>query len=108
MWWVNLEPAQGDEINKRRPVAVLSGDEFGALAVKLVVPFTSLGPKKMGKVWLVPVKATTANGLKHDSAADVLQMRGVSLTRFADRIGRLSDEDLSEIAAAAALVVGFA
>lgn len=107
VWWVDLEPATGDEINKTRPTVVLSGDELGALAVKLVAPLTSMGPKKVGKVWLVPIKATVANGLDRDSMADVLQLRGVSLARFRGRIGRLSDEDLAEVTAGAALVIGF-
>jgi mRNA-degrading endonuclease toxin of MazEF toxin-antitoxin module len=75
---------------------VLSGDELGSLAVKLVAPLTSMGPKKVGKVWLVPIEATAANGLERDSVADVLQLRGVSLSRFRSRIGRLSDDDLAE------------
>jgi len=108
IWGVDLEPAKGDEINKRRPAIVLSGDEFGSLAVKLVAPLTSIGPKKIGKVWLVPIKASATNGLDRDSVADVLQLRGVSLTRFRSRIGHLSEADLAEVAAGAALVIGFA
>jgi mRNA interferase MazF len=107
VWWVDLEPTKGDEINKTRPAVVLSGDELGSLAVKLVAPVTSMGPKKVGKVWLVPIKATAANGLEHDSVVDVLQLRGVSLSRFRRRAGRLSDEDLAEVTTGAALVIGF-
>jgi mRNA interferase MazF len=106
VWWVDLEPSRGDEIDKVRPAVVLSGDELGSLAVKLVAPLTSMGPKKVGKVWLVPIKATEANGLDRDTVADVLQLRGVSLSRFRRRIGRLSDEDLAEVTAGVALVIG--
>jgi mRNA interferase MazF len=103
---VDLEPSRGDEIDKVRPAVVLSGDELGSLAVKLVAPLTSMGPKKVGKVWLVPIKATEANGLERDSVADVLQLRGVSLSRFRRGIGRLSDEDIAEVTAGVALVIG--
>jgi mRNA interferase MazF len=106
VWRVDLEPHRGDEIDKVRPAVVISCDELGSLAVKLVAPLTSMGPRKAGKVWLVPVKATEANGLTRDSVADVLQLRGVSLTRFGRRIGRLSDEDLAEVTAGVALVIG--
>jgi mRNA interferase MazF len=106
VWWVDLEPTKGDEIDKIRPAVVLSGDEFGSLAVKLVAPLTSMGPRKVGKVWLVPIRATAANGLERDSVADVLQLRGVSLSRFKRGSGRLSDEDLAEVTAGAALVIG--
>jgi mRNA interferase MazF len=107
VWWVDLDPSRGDEINKTRPVLVLSGDELGALAVKTVVPLTKVSPTKIGKVWLVPVRASASNGLKCDSVADVLQMRAVSLTRFKQRLGRLRDDDLAEIVAAVAAVIGY-
>jgi mRNA interferase MazF len=107
VWWVDLEPTRGAELNKRRPAVVVQGDEFGALAVKLVAPLTKVTPAKVGKVWLIPVAATATNGLTSDSVVDVLQMRGVSLDRFSKRIGLLEDDDLGEVAAAIAAVVGF-
>lgn len=107
VWWVDLDPTRGDEISKTRPTVALSGDEFGSLAVKIVVPLTKTGPKKIGKVWLVPIQASVCNGLKVDTLADVLQLRGVSLSRFRDRVGRLTDDDLAEVTAAAAAVIGF-
>jgi len=106
VWWVDLDPTLGDEIKKVRPSVVISGDEFGSLAIKIVVPLTKMGPRKVGKVWLVPIKASASNGLKLDGVADVLQLRGVSLGRFKDRAGRVSDEDLAEIAASVAIVTG--
>ena len=66
-----------------------------------------MGPKEVGTLWLVPIKATAANGPDHDSVADVLWLRGVSLARFGRRIGRPSEEDLAVVTAGAARVIGF-
>lgn len=106
VWWVDLQPSKGDEIGKVRPAVVVSGDELGVLAVKVVVPLTSLGPKKVGKAWLVPIEATEANGLARDSVADALQLRGVSLERFKSRLGEICEDDMAEIVAAVALIIG--
>lgn len=81
VWWVDLDPVRGQEINKRRPVVVVSEDEFSALAVKVVVPLTTMTPTKVGQPWLVPIKATAGNGLRNESAADAMQVRSVSLNR---------------------------
>jgi mRNA interferase MazF len=108
LWWVSLDPTRGDEISKTRPIVVLSGDEFGVLAVKIVVPLTKAGSSKLGKLWLVPIAPSPKNGLRVDTVADVLQMRSVSLDRFTTRMGRLGDADLAEVTAAAGAVIGFA
>lgn len=107
VWWVDLEPTVGDEINKRRPAVVISGDEYGVLKTRLVAPLTTMTPSKAGKVWLVPIRSTRANGLAAESAVDVLQIRGVSTKRFANRAGNLSEDDLVEVVTALALVVGY-
>lgn len=105
VWWVDLEPIRGQELDKTRPVVVVSGDGFRSLALKVVAPLTTLTPSKVGKPWLVPVKATKANGLKQDSAVDVMQVRGVSLGRFSGKLGALTDGDIEQVTAAIAIVI---
>ena len=53
------------------------------------------------------VKATPANGLKTDSAADFLQVRAVSLGRLTSRIGRVDAKVLEELAAGVAIAVEY-
>lgn len=106
LWWTDLEPARGQEINKTRPVVVISEDEIGALAVKTVVPLTTMTPSKVGQPWLVPVAMTSGNGLRNDSAADALQVRAVAVGRFKERLGVLSADDLDEVVAAVAVSIG--
>ena len=56
IWFADLEPARGQEMNKTRPVVVLSTDAISTLALKLVAPVTGMTPSKAGKAWLVPVQ----------------------------------------------------
>lgn len=49
IWVADLEPVRGQEMNKTRPVVVLSSDEISTLAVKLVAPITGMSADKAGK-----------------------------------------------------------
>ena len=40
VWLVDLNPTRGQEIQKRRPVVVLSADPIGSLGLRIVVPLT--------------------------------------------------------------------
>lgn len=64
MWWVNLDPTLGREINKQRPCVVVSPDVMNdRLQTVLVVPLTSGGfgfPARLavtlkGKAGFLPV-----------------------------------------------------
>ncbi|MGE0083087.1 MAG: type II toxin-antitoxin system PemK/MazF family toxin [Desulfococcaceae bacterium] len=43
IWLVQLDPAQGSEIRKTRPCAVISPDEMLSLKTAIVAPMTSEG-----------------------------------------------------------------
>ena len=105
VWLVRLDPAIGSEIKKTRPAIVISADVVGKLPVKLVVPISDWKPYFTKNVWHVKLRSTSTNGLSKTSAADILQMRGVDLQRFARKLGRISDPKLSEIALKIAAVV---
>ncbi|MBE0417589.1 MAG: type II toxin-antitoxin system PemK/MazF family toxin [Coriobacteriia bacterium] len=107
VWLADLEPVRGQEMNKVRPVVILSSDEISTLRVKLAAPVTAMTSSKAGKVWLVHVRPTTTNGLAKDSCVDAMQVRGVSDERLSRRLGRLSARDLQEVVAAVALVIEY-
>jgi mRNA interferase MazF len=52
---------------------------------------------------LVP---TPTNGLAKESGADAFQVKSVSETRFLDRLGELTADELDDIANAIAICVG--
>ncbi|MDP2299108.1 MAG: type II toxin-antitoxin system PemK/MazF family toxin [Actinomycetota bacterium] len=107
IWWADLEPTRGQEINKKRPVVVLSSDDVGALAIKLIAPITGRPPSRASEPWLVQVRPSSANGLTKDGCVDVLQLRGIAFERFSKRIGVLSPDDMADVVAAVALVIEF-
>ncbi len=84
---------------------VLSSDNVGALAIKLVAPITGRPPSRASQPWLVQVRPTRANGLTKDGCVDALQLRGIAFERFTKRIGVLSSDDLEDVVAAVALVI---
>ncbi len=107
VWRVNFDPTMGDEMAKARPAIVVSSDAIGKLAIKTVVPVTTWKDRFADNLWMVRLEPDKANGLENVSAADALQMRGVAIERFIDKLGQVSSGVLDDIAAAIAIVVEY-
>lgn len=106
VWWVDFNPHQGSEMNKVRPAVVLSVNGMGKLPVRIVVPLTGWDDKYQNHSWQVRIPPSPVNGLDKESAVDALHVRSVALVRFREHLGRLSEEQMSEVASAAAIVLG--
>jgi mRNA interferase MazF len=107
IWLVDLDPTIGAEIQKTRPVDVVSSDSIGRLPLRLVAPMTGWKDQFASNLWHVRIEPIAANGLIKVSAVDALQVRGVSVERFRQRLGRLSATLMEEIAAAIAAIVEY-
>lgn len=105
IWTVDFDPTIGAEIQKQRPALVISSDAVGKLPLKLVVPITNWSHAFDGNIWHVHLDPSQQNGLSKESAADALQVRSVSLDRFMNRRGRVTQQELEEIVQALAAVV---
>lgn len=105
VWTVDFDPTKGAEIQKQRPAVVISSDSIGKLPLKLVVPITAWNPAFENNIWHVRLSPTSQNGLSKPSAADALQVRSVSVDRFLDCRGRITQQELEEITQALAAVV---
>jgi mRNA interferase MazF len=57
--------------------------------IKLIAPITSWDTRYSGNFWHVKIIPNANNGLTKDSAVDVLQTRGVDISRFIRKIGWL-------------------
>jgi len=97
IWLVNLDPTMGDEIRKMRPAIVVSRDELGILALRVVVPVTAWQDRFEGCDWLVRIDPDESNRLAKPSTADTFQVRSVSTQRFIRCLGCLSDADFQRI-----------
>ncbi len=97
IWRVNLEPTQGDEMGKTRPIVVLSGKSIGRLALRIVVPLTDWKDRYAAYVWMTRLEPDATNNLTKTSAADAFQVRSVSVSRFVEYVGILPDERLDRV-----------
>ena len=105
IWQIDLDPTVGMEMQKTRPVVVISSDAAGRLPIKLIAPITGWDARYSGNFWHVRINPTASNGLSKASAVDVLQARGVDTARFIRKIGRLDAGLMEDIAAAMAALV---
>lgn len=102
---INLDPTIGAEIKKTRPAIIVNDDAIGVLPLRVIVPLTDWKQDYATAPWLVFVAPDKFNGLAKDSAADTFQVRSVSQQRFVRRLGRLTDQQMSAVTQALALVL---
>lgn len=98
--WVDLDPARGNEANKRRPGVVVSNDGANSTANRLgrgvitVVPVTTNINRVYPFQTLLPA---SSSGLSHDSKAQAEQVRSVAVERIGGRLGELTPTQLLEL-----------
>ena len=90
VYWVNLNPTQGAEMNKSRPCVILSPTEANRhFRTVLAAPITGtdLGLPTRHKI--------TVGTMTGYIALD--QMRALDKSRFHDTVGRLTDGDVKAV-----------
>lgn len=105
VWRVDLSSTRGAEMQKIRPCVVISAPGIGRLPLRIVVPITGWDDRYARFAWMVHLDPDDANGLTKTSAADAFQVRSVSLNRFLEQLGHLTDEQVDRIASAITLCV---
>ncbi|MBF8190485.1 type II toxin-antitoxin system PemK/MazF family toxin [Nonomuraea sp. K274] len=94
IWLADLGEPTGREQGYRRPVLIVSNDDFNSAApVKIVVPLTTT---QRGWDNHIPIP-TEGTGLEKPSWAMVEHVRSVSPRRFTRRIGIAHDELVREV-----------
>jgi mRNA interferase MazF len=105
IFWVNLDPAMGDEIRKRRPVVVLNGGHDKHLRLAIVVPVTSWTSHWDKNPFFVLLEPHSGNGLQKKSAVDCFQLRAISHNRFMEKIGTISQDEVFLVKKAVSLIL---
>jgi mRNA interferase MazF len=105
VWLVSLDPTIGAEIQKTRPVIVISSDFIGKLPLKLVIPITDWKESFDLHIWHIKLEPSTQNGLTKISAADVLQTRSVDKRRFIKQLGSVGTVELSDLTCALVAII---
>lgn len=100
---MDLDPARGSEVAKRRPAVVVSNDGANMTAARLgrgvvtVVPVTT----NVRHVYPFQVLLPAAEcGLRTDSKAQAEQVRSVAVERIGEAIGNVPASVMSELAGA--------
>ena len=107
LWLVDLNPTRRQEIQKTRPVVVISTNVFDAIPLRIIVPITTWQPKFSDRPFMIKLNATVSHGLDRESAANVLQVRSLSTERFIRKLGTVSPEILKEILAGLVICVDY-
>ena len=100
VWLVNLDPTEGHEQAKVRPCVVLSNDQMNTkIGLSIIVPFTGTGWfTRSGKLSPIMVEVLPPEGgLTKASYSMAHQVRTVSHSRFAKKIGTLGSLAISKI-----------
>ncbi len=105
VWLVDLDPTRGAEMQKIRPVAIISNDAVGILPLKVVAPITEWKDWHKTMPWMVGLTPDSANGLNKPSSIDTFQIRSVSQDRFVKKLGELPEGVMQEIIRAVSLVL---
>lgn len=97
----DLEPVQGAETNKTRPVVLVGNHASLEAAIRYgrgvvtIVPLTS-NILVRGRMH-VPLRPTKLNGLRTPSKAQVEQIRSIDVGRLRTTLGRLGPSDLQAV-----------
>jgi mRNA interferase MazF len=97
VWSVNLDPTVGAEMQKTRPVVIISSDLMGKLPLRVVVPLTDWKDHYARAPWMLKVEPDLQNGIDKTSSIDCFQVRSISEQRFSQRLGRLPDGVIEEV-----------
>ncbi len=106
IWLINLDPAIGAEIRKKRPAVIASADSIGVLPLRVIVPITEWKEHFAKTPWMVLLNPSSENNLDKPSCADTFQVRSVSQNRFINRLGKVDLNKMKEIELALAKVLG--
>jgi mRNA interferase MazF len=92
--WADLDPTKGHEQAGRRPILVLSHDVFNERSATVIAcAITSQEPSAGFPLTL----ELTSVRLPRRSWAKISQIRTLSIVRLGQRIGRVSEEELSSV-----------
>ena len=91
IFWVDLDPTVGAEMNKLRPCVIVSPDDMNDhIKTVIVVPLTST---QRGLPTRVLIKASTQSGLRNDSYAALDQIKTIDKSRVSNKTGEISEEE---------------
>lgn len=91
VWWVNFDPAVGQEVKKKRPAIIISNNTSNKYLKRFqVIPLSTLVEKIYPSEVIVQL-----TGKKSKAMAD--QLTTVSELRFINKAGTITRDELEEV-----------
>lgn len=98
IYWVDLDPTIGAEMQKKRPCLIVSPDEINDyLKTVIVVPLTSIVRALPTRIL---IQSTPQSGLKNDSYAVLDQIKTIDKTRLSGKLGEISEAEKLDVSEA--------
>ncbi len=97
IWLTDLNPTIAAEIQKIRPVIIVSDDRLGKLPLKVIVPITDWKSHYSVAPWMVKIEPQNSNGLIKTSSADCFQVRSLLEERLIKKLGYIENDILTDI-----------
>lgn len=94
IYWADLNPTRGHEQSGRRPVLVISHDEFNARSGTVIGLALTSQPQKAGFPLTLQLPGAK---LPKPSWVKISQVRTLSVERIGSRVGRVAAGDLAKI-----------
>lgn len=95
IYWADLDPIKGGEQRGKRPVVIVSGNTMNDnLDIVICCPLSTSIKNYSGCVALAK---DAVNKLKTDSEIITFQIRAISKSRLAKKIGEITGEQLKSI-----------
>lgn len=89
VWWASMRDPVGSEPGRRRPILVISSDEFNRSRIRTVLVAAVTGNLRLSEApGNVPV-AALESGLPRDSVVNVSQVATLDKDFLRDRVGSL-------------------
>ena len=106
IWSVDFSPSVGSEIKDIHPALVMSVDEINSSTWGLIVvcPISSFRKNKPFRLHIL--LDPPEGGIKHSSIIRCEQVKSVSVQRFLNRWGQVSDNSLNKVTDILAKVLG--
>ncbi len=98
IWIADLDPANGTEPGKIRPVVILQSDVLHyAGHTSTIACAISSQPKDGVSLIRLKIQPSTKNGLRKESYILTDQIRALDLIRLGERIGQLDEETINSL-----------
>jgi mRNA interferase MazF len=93
-------------VGKQRPVVIVQDDLFDATASVTICAFTT--DPTDAPLFRIPVDADATTGIHHPSRLMVDKITTVPRAKLGERVGRLSDDDMTRLGRSIAVFLGLA